>query len=64
MNSSVVASFPGPTTVSSLRLLVSSLTVNDQASNLKLETVVGPGKLATTEEFIKDVQVRYVAQKK
>ena len=40
------------------------LTVNDQASNLKLETVVGPGKLATTEEFIKDVQVHYVPLRK
>jgi hypothetical protein len=40
------------------------LTVNDQTSTLKLETVVGPGKLATTEEFIKDVEVRYVSPRK
>jgi hypothetical protein len=36
------------------------LIVNDQPSTLKLDTVVGPGKLATTQEFIKDVQVHYV----
>jgi hypothetical protein len=28
---------------------------------LKLETVYGPGKLETTDQFVRDVEVRYVA---
>jgi hypothetical protein len=41
-----------------------ALTVNGQSSAVTLETVVGPGKLATSGEFIKDVQVQYIAQRK
>jgi hypothetical protein len=40
------------------------LTVGDQSSAVKLETVSGPGKLATSEQFVRDVQVRYVAPRK
>lgn len=35
-------------------------TVGGQKSDVKLETVYGPGKLDSTEQFIRDVEVRYL----
>jgi hypothetical protein len=39
------------------------LTVGGPAASLKLEVVTGPGKLDSTDQFIKDVEVHYVAGK-
>jgi len=38
-------------------------TVGGPAGALKLETVFGPGKLDSTEQFIRDVQVQYLPAK-
>ena len=35
-------------------------TVGGPASDVKLETVYGPGKLDSTQQFVRDVEVRYV----
>ena len=37
------------------------VTVGGPATAVTLETVSGPGKLSTTSQFIKDVEVRYLA---
>lgn len=39
------------------------VTVGGPAVGIALETVVGPGKPSTTDQFIKDVEVRYLAAK-
>jgi hypothetical protein len=39
------------------------VTVGGPDAVLTLETKLGPGKLDTTDQFVKDVQVRYVAGK-
>ncbi len=36
-------------------------TVGGPSTVLKLETVLGPGKLDSTQQFVRDVEVRYVA---
>ncbi len=38
-------------------------TVGGPSTDLKLETVYGPGKLDTTQQFVRDVEVRYLAVK-
>jgi hypothetical protein len=38
-----------------------AVTVGGPAGDIKLETLTGPGKPSTTDQFIKDVAVRYVA---
>jgi hypothetical protein len=37
--------------------------VGGPGGDIKLETVYGPGKLDTTEQFVRDVEVRYVPAK-
>jgi hypothetical protein len=36
------------------------VTVGGPATEVKLETVYGPGKLDSTQQFVRDVEVRYV----
>jgi hypothetical protein len=38
-----------------------ALTVGPEAQTVKLETVVGPGKMSVTDQFVRDVDVRYKA---
>lgn len=40
-----------------------AVTVGGPASVVTLETVIGPGKPSTPDQFIKDVEVRYLAAK-
>lgn len=40
-----------------------TITVGGPGTDVKLEIVRGPGKLDTTDQFVKDVEVRYVAAK-
>jgi len=39
------------------------VTVGGPAARLTLETMTGPGKLETTDQFVKDMEVFYVAAK-
>lgn len=39
------------------------ITVGGPAAGIALETVGGPGKPSTTDQFVKDVEVRYLAAK-
>jgi hypothetical protein len=36
-----------------------SFTLGGPDADVKLETLVGPGKMASTEQFVRDVEVRY-----
>ncbi len=41
-----------------------ALTVGPESQAVKLETVVGPGKVSATDQFVRDVDVRYKAPAK
>jgi hypothetical protein len=38
-----------------------ALTVGPESRAVKLETVIGPGKMSATDQFVRDVEVRYKA---
>jgi len=41
-----------------------TLTVGPESRTVKLEVVVGPGKMSATDQFVRDVEVRYKAPAK